>query len=437
MLGVDRQRADCEALTARLDWRVGGVYVDDDVSAFGTRRRPEYERLLADLGAGRLDAVIAWHPDRLHRSPREVEAFIDLVNRAGARVATVRAGEYDLASASGRMTARVVGAVARHESEQKSERLRHQREQSARAGLPNGGPRPFGYEPGGLTIRRSEAGAVREATRRVLRGGSLRSIAVDFNARGIRTSFDNRWTVTSLRLMLLRPRYAGLRVHRGQVIGDAAWPAIITRTQHEQLSQRLVRTPRATPARRSLLAGLLRCGRCGGPMGHQTRTEGQRRYYCLPEPDRRGCGRVAIHAQPLEDHLIEAFLQRHDTAVLGEVVRAVHGIHTFDDDTIIRTRLGTLADLYADGAITAPEWSRARRRLQERLLGGPFTTPDDPHTLDLGPPTPTGLLRIVWPQLDTDQRRKIVHAAIQTITVAPASSPAHTFNSQRLTIEWR
>jgi DNA invertase Pin-like site-specific DNA recombinase len=74
-----------------------------------------------DVRAGRLDAVVTWHPDRLHRSPREVEAFIDIVNAAGIRVATVQAGEYDLSTASGRMTARVVGAVSRHESEHKSD----------------------------------------------------------------------------------------------------------------------------------------------------------------------------------------------------------------------------------------------------------------------------------------------------------------------------
>jgi DNA invertase Pin-like site-specific DNA recombinase len=91
MLGVERQRVDGEALAKRLGWEVGGVYVDDDVSAFRSRRRPGDEALLGEVRSGRLDAVVACHPDWLHRSPREVEAFIDLVNEAGARVATVQA----------------------------------------------------------------------------------------------------------------------------------------------------------------------------------------------------------------------------------------------------------------------------------------------------------------------------------------------------------
>jgi site-specific DNA recombinase len=46
--------------------------------------------MLADLKRGRVDAVIAWHPDRLHRRPVELESFIDLVEAADAVVKTCR-----------------------------------------------------------------------------------------------------------------------------------------------------------------------------------------------------------------------------------------------------------------------------------------------------------------------------------------------------------
>jgi DNA invertase Pin-like site-specific DNA recombinase len=437
MLGVERQRVDGEALAKRLGWDVGGVYVDDDVSAFRNRRRPGYEALLGDVQSGRLGAVVAWHPDRLHRSPREVEAFIDIVNAAGVRVATVQTGEYDLSTASGRMTARVVGAVSRHESEHKSDRLRRQRAESARAGQPNGGPRPFGYEPGGMKVCRREAKVVEEAARRVLAGESVRSVALDLNRRAVVTTFGNRWTVTSLRLMLLRPRYAGLRVHRGVVVGNAVWPALISRRDHDELCRRLAGKARTVPARRSLLSGLLRCGRCGGPMGHHIRDGNHGRYYCIPEPNSRGCGRVAIQAQPAEDHLCGALFARYDTAVLAEVVRSSYGIGGFDDESTLRARLGALADLYADGAITEPEWLRARRRLEERLVGGPIARPVEPAVLQLGSLPSTGLLQTTWPKLSPEQHRRVMQAAVETITVAPAPRSGGRFDESRLAISWR
>jgi site-specific DNA recombinase len=85
---------------------------------------PAYERLLADIEAGRIDAVIAWHPDRLHLSPVELEVFIDLVERSGVRVETAQAGRVDLATPAGRMNALMLGTVARYESEHKSDRIR-------------------------------------------------------------------------------------------------------------------------------------------------------------------------------------------------------------------------------------------------------------------------------------------------------------------------
>jgi DNA invertase Pin-like site-specific DNA recombinase len=77
-LGVARQEADCRHLAERRGWEATEVYVDNDLSAYSGKTRPAYRRLLAEIEAGRVEAAVAWHPDRLHRSPVELEAFIDL-----------------------------------------------------------------------------------------------------------------------------------------------------------------------------------------------------------------------------------------------------------------------------------------------------------------------------------------------------------------------
>jgi len=77
-LGVSRQREDCEALAARRGWPVAEVYVDDDRSAYSGKPRPEYRRMLADISAKAVDAVLVYNLDRLHRQPRELEAFFDV-----------------------------------------------------------------------------------------------------------------------------------------------------------------------------------------------------------------------------------------------------------------------------------------------------------------------------------------------------------------------
>ena len=96
-LGVARQEEDCRALCERRGWLIARVYVDNDVSAYSGKPRPAWRELLADLEAGRMDAVVCWHVDRLTRSPRELEDVIDLHDGQGIALATVT-GEIDLST---------------------------------------------------------------------------------------------------------------------------------------------------------------------------------------------------------------------------------------------------------------------------------------------------------------------------------------------------
>ena len=117
-LAITRQRADCLKLCREKGWEPT-EYPDNDVSASSGKRRPHYERMLTDIEAGKLDAVVVWDLDRLHRRPIELEEFIDLADRHKLALATVT-GECDLGTHNGRLYARIKGAVARAEMDQKS-----------------------------------------------------------------------------------------------------------------------------------------------------------------------------------------------------------------------------------------------------------------------------------------------------------------------------
>ena len=121
---MDRQKADCRELAKRLGWQVVATFIDNDISAYSGAPRPQYRAMLDAVRSGQVRAVIAWHPDRLHRRIVELEAFIDLLDTRGVEVRTVTAGDLDLSSATGRMNARIVGAVAQKEVEQTKDRIR-------------------------------------------------------------------------------------------------------------------------------------------------------------------------------------------------------------------------------------------------------------------------------------------------------------------------
>jgi site-specific DNA recombinase len=198
-LGVARQEADCRALAKVRGWDVLEVFIDNDLSAYSGKVRPDYRRLLSGMKAREFDAVVTWHTDRLHRSPSELEEFITICESAGVRVETVQAGIVDLSTSSGRMVARVLGSAARFESDQKSDRIKRKALEAAQGGKPWGGSdRPFGFEADRVTIRESEAAIIRDLATRFLAGESLSSLCKWLAENNITTTRGGAWKITGV-----------------------------------------------------------------------------------------------------------------------------------------------------------------------------------------------------------------------------------------------
>ena len=179
--------------------------------------------------------------------------------------------------------------------------------------------RPFGYEDDKITLRESEAAVVREMVDRYLAGQSVKSLTVWLNESGIAPAVATAWHTPAVRQILRSGRIAGLREHRGQVIGPAKWPAIITPAERDRVLARMAArsVTKTRAARTYLLSGMLRCGRCGNRLFSQARHVNPdnrvRRYVCLKGPDHGGCGRLTVVAEPVEQLLTEAVLTRLDS----------------------------------------------------------------------------------------------------------------------------
>ncbi|MBV9729301.1 MAG: recombinase family protein, partial [Pseudonocardiales bacterium] len=325
-LGVERQEQDCRELATRLGWRVAEVFCDNDLSAYSGKPRPRYRAMLEAIRSGRIDAVLAWHTDRLHRSPIELEEYISACND-GREVPThcVRAGTLDLATPSGRMLARTLGTLARYESEHRGERVAAAALQRAQAGDRSGGPRPFGYEDDGVTVREPEAEAVRAAVESVLAGASLRSVARELNKTGLTTSMKGRaWDAHSVRVLLLRSRNVGLRDHQGQVIGPANWSAIVKEDQWRAVVAILTDPSRRTSpcdARVKWLgSGIYRCAGCDRPsLRVSTAGRGIPCYRC---PGEHGTtGHVVRVAGPLDSYIEAIIVERLSRPDAVELLR--------------------------------------------------------------------------------------------------------------------
>ena len=367
-LGVQRQEDDCRLLAGRLGWEVADrVYVDNDVSAYTGKPRGAYLRLLADIEAGRVDAVLCWHTDRLHRSPVELERYVAICEARSVPTQTATSGLLDLATPSGRMTARILSAVARLEVEQKGERTRRAQRQATELGRWLGGARPFGWTLDPPTLHPVEADLVREASARILAGGSLGSVATQWNNAGVTSTHGRRWSATTVKQVLLRARNAGLATWHNEVVAVSTFPAIVEETVWRGVVAVLTDPSRArttATTARWLLAGIAQC-----ECGRSLRSASVRSRKGEKVPTYRCPGKGPGHV-----YIAAALADRFVTDVIGGVL-AHHVIRTSEPGrpdagvqaAALRARLDEAADAYADGAITSAQLTRITSRLRSDL----------------------------------------------------------------------
>ena len=446
-LGVTRQVEDCQGFAERRGWPVREVYIDDDRSAYSGKLRPEYRRMLDDIRAGEVDAVVVWHLDRLHRQPKELEEFFEVCKEAHLTSLASVTGEHDLSTHDGQFLARILGAVAKKESDDKSRRISRKHQELAQAGkLAGGGDRPFGYRSDRRTVEPTEAAAIREAAARVRAGDSLRAIASDWNARGMTSVRGGAWSNQVLRRMLLSPRLSGQRAYQGEIVAKGEWESILTPDDTAQLSAILgdpARMTRRTVRRYLLSGGLLRCSFCDAVLVARPRGDGTRRYVCAKGPGLPGCGRIAILSDPLEALVTEAVLYRLDTP---ELAAALAGAASKDAEadaahasvTADRAQLEELARAYGERQITFPEFLAARKPIEARIDAGQRKVSRLTQTSAIAGYVGDGeALRKGWAELPLTRQRAIVAAVLDRAVIRPAVRGRTRFDPDRVDPVWR
>ncbi|HWL44527.1 MAG TPA: recombinase family protein [Ilumatobacter sp.] len=433
-LGIARQEKSLRAEAKRLGLVVAGVLIDNDVSAYRGRRRKGFEALLASLGQG--DYILTTEVTRLTRGNlRVIEDLIDVVEAKRVTIHALRAGSLDLSTSGGRMVARMLGVIARQESEQMGERMSAKHAQSAHAGKAPTGTLQFGYRRVGGTIEPDPETApiVRELAERLLAGESLTSLCRELNARGITTTLGNKWQTTVLSRCMKSPTLAAIRTYKREVVGPGEWEPVLDRATHERLVSALTHAKRGARPRAALLGGLAVCGVCGTRMQRKHFGAGQLAYQC---PADHGCGSNTASAPSVERIVIETLLGyvagidlRQARAQLAGADGAQLAADLADDERM----LTELADDLGAKRIARSEWLAARAPIVERIE----TTRTALAALDRPVPSAELLDAVTperWDGLTFAQRREVLTMFIASVTIAKARvrRPGNQFDEVRV-----
>lgn len=447
-LGIERQDQDLDALAERRGLVWTGDYFDNDLSASTKSRkpRPGYQQLLVDARAGKFEVIAAYTTGRITRRPREFEDLIDLAVQHGIEFQYVKSPEFDLNTAQGRRIARTLAAQDAGEAEDIAERVAAQKRQAAASGQWKGGRRPYGYEDDGVTVRPPEAAEVLRASQSVLTGTSLRSLAVDMNRRGIKTSTGKAWRQDTVRKLLLRPRNAGLMEHQGEVIGSASWPAIVPEDIWRGVVATLTDPGRRTQfssVRRWMGSGLYLC-HCGALVrattGGVRKNQPKTAYMCSAG---KCVARTAEEVDAFVTAVVLERLARQDAVQLlqapGVDTAALHV-----EAAALRAQLDELAGMYARRVVTASQLEIATADLRRQLGAIDARVADATRGSVFAGLVGAADPARVWDRLDLDRRRAII-AELVTVVLQPSKKgrrpgwlPGESyFDPRSIAIEWR
>jgi site-specific DNA recombinase len=445
---VAEQDHDNRAVCERQGWPIVGAYEDNDRSAsrYAKKDRPDWERLCGDLAAGVADVLVVWEISRAHRDRTVWAALAETCLEHSVRLC-VGGRIHDLDDPDDGFVLDLGSALAVRESAQTRKRVQRAVAANAMAGRPHG-KLLYGYRReyaatsrGARLLRQviadDQAAVIRELAERVCAGESCRAIASDLNRRGIAAPRSGSWDLSKVKATVTNPGYIAKRVHRGQIVGDADWPAILEEATYWSAVARLTDPTRKTmrdAAVVHLLSGIVVCGAegCGTPLRvGKNRTVPA--YLC------RSGFHTACKAETLENYVTAVVVGRlSQPDMLAELERQRGGGRDVRAEATavaeLRGRLDLAADQYADGSIDAEQLRRITARLRPRLEAAERQARERHVSTVLATvaaeATSAGPAAL-WRRLPLETKRAVIRD-LATIRLLPIGSGHRTFRTWRV-----
>jgi len=384
-----QQRDEVAKLADRDGFHLVGEYFDDAVSGDRTDKRHGFQRMIRDAAGGKFQAVLCWDQDRFGRFD-SVEAgfYIHPLRQAGVKLVTVAQGTVDWSSFAGRLIYNVQQEGKHAYLVDLSRNTLRGRIAAARRGEWLSPP-PLGYrvENKRLVLGDPQAVAlVVRLFRMYVSGHSLRAIAMEMNAEGIKTARGKLWDGDRVKDVLTNVAYIGRyawgdrqsgKYHtfrNGEVStdtrhgrnGDAFvfenWhPAVIDRVTFDAVQRRLVERQKTTTPHRDggafLLTGMCECGKCHGPM-YGIQSGGGIRYRCHSGTTKGNCNRNSANQAELLDAVLRAIERHFQDADVVQRLRA-----TMSSTVKQRTKITHVDDLRKQLAKKDADLATARRNM--------------------------------------------------------------------------
>lgn len=291
-------------ISAQKDWELVDIYADEGLTGLETRKRDDFNRMLADCRAGKIDRVLVKSTSRFARNTEDYIRYMRELLRLGISIYFEKEN-LDTGKMTSEQAADIYGAFSQMESTNHSDNMRNSCRMRMERGIFTPSSTPYGYRlvNNELEIVPEEADTVRAIFRAYLSGQGQDDIARQFNELGVvRGRGRERWHPSAIHYILTNVTYIGDMVwqktcatntipfrqvrNKGQkpkYYVEDAHPAIISREDFQQVQELMARRKEqflsgARP-QESVYSKRIYCGECGSVCRRKV-TRGKAYWVC-------------------------------------------------------------------------------------------------------------------------------------------------------------
>lgn len=203
------------------EWEFAGVYADDGISGTGIAKRTEFQRMLSDCEAGKIDIILTKSIQRFARNTVDLLETVRHLKDIGVEVRFEKENINSM-SGDGELMLSILASFAQEESRSISENVKWGTRKRFEQGIPNGHFPIYGYrwESDHLVIEPEEAQIVQLIYGNFLNGLSAEATERQLEDMGVKSYKGKHFSNSSIRQILSNITYTGNLLFQKEYVSD-------------------------------------------------------------------------------------------------------------------------------------------------------------------------------------------------------------------------
>lgn len=338
-------------IQSKDEWEFAGLYADEAVTGTSAEKRSDFQRLIQDCRAGKIDRILVKSISRFARNTLDCIQTVRELKMLGVAIEFEKE-HIDTSKMGSELILSMLSAAAQEESLSISKNLKwsYQKRLNSSNFITCSAPLGYFLKDNQLIPDPEEVPIVQYIFNSYLSGKSTTEIARTLNETENRTKRNARWHHGMIRYILTNEKYIGDALFQKSYTPDTiplarvkndgqlaqyyiknSHPAIIDREKFEQvqllINQKKDRHGTKTEIQKFPLSGILKCGLCNSTF-HRHKEKGENRWYCYHHrQDKNLCPVKAVLQKDIYTKFLVLYNKlANNTEIISDMLSDLHAL---------------------------------------------------------------------------------------------------------------